>query len=1069
MNGKLLNSWSVDLPVSRVMEQQRDLLSALLSNRLDRVKVIHNLLRLKQSVDEDAPFIILKYQLQLELIQILLKQSSQDDLYLSSLKKETISYLDFHHKKHTQTGYSCCLAGCLYRTGRHRYYLRHLKQSHANASNVSCQFGLQCGRAFSSVDLLFDHFEQVHQKTCRTVPGAPAPAEVPCKCSVIKCSGREFTNTRNLMLHLRKDHVGETIKCIFVDCEKQLDNSESLRKHFYVKHIKLNHLNLKDVHKVHPKAIIHDDEDLCTNTCDELAIDVDMEEHITIDEELEEYGGETMDEAVDENLDKYFMMSFCDFLNRLSNFQFVPQSTIQIIANEYLKNYQKSNQVKLKSLSKQLQKSSGLSDMDKEKILEAFEGEDDFLAAQLSLDTEYKRKQFLKDNFTYVPPEEIILNAKEMKESGASKDVMHYVSVVDNFKNLIQDSSFLAMEERNVIPESESLIDVKDGEYYKQNPFFQQNPRAYTMMIYSDAIELVNPLGAGRGKHKVIQIFFSLCEISKHLRSRIDRIQLVAVFKEKLIKKHGFKKIYKRLVKDLKILEDGVVVDYPVKRTVKCGVLIHPCDNLEAHTVGGFSQSFSSKDICRWCHIQHSDLVDRIHDFGEHPHAKWTAMEYDRAALAAEKKIQASSENLSEEESNDDATASSDEDVDSSDEDFDPTDDTSTGDPSSDEEIESGLMFGVKHECPLNCLDAFHSIGGFPPDCLHDLLEGVVSQDLLGVIRILSSKKWFTVDEYNKSLKSLKYKFYEASDRPVEVPISSKVRKLKGKAVSIWTHMRNFPLIVRQFVKHQDDPVLALGLQLHEITERIFAQKFEHYEIQVLEERITSFLDCRKDVFNDYPVLGTPKPKTHFLSHYPDAIRLYGPPLSYWTARYESRHRIAKMTSESAKNFVNISCTVATRQQMRQSSVVYHGLFPTSDLVISDKATFKEEIKASSADFERAIVPFMSDNDFLCSEIEFRCQTYKSGQLVVLEVCNPDELKVGLILSILVKEKSTQFVTKQYFASRTALQYFKAESKEPTTAFHDASKLADFKPLINHGTSSQLFFSLHHHISYSYP
>ena len=113
MNGKLLNSWSVDLPVSRVMEQQRDLLSALLSNRLDRVKVIHNLLRLKQSVDEDAPFIILKYQLQLELIQILLKQSSQDDLYLSSLKKETISYLDFHHKKHTQTGYPCCLAGCL--------------------------------------------------------------------------------------------------------------------------------------------------------------------------------------------------------------------------------------------------------------------------------------------------------------------------------------------------------------------------------------------------------------------------------------------------------------------------------------------------------------------------------------------------------------------------------------------------------------------------------------------------------------------------------------------------------------------------------------------------------------------------------------------------------------------------------------------------------------------------------------------------------------------------------------------------------------------------------------------
>jgi hypothetical protein len=217
---------------------------------------------------------------------------------------------------------------------------------------------------------------------------------------------------------------------------------------------------------------------------------------------------------------------------------------------------------------------------------------------------------------------------------------MHYVSVIESFKNLIQDSSFLAMEERNIVPELETLGDVKDGELYKQNPFFMANPSAYTMMLYSDAIELVNPLGAGRGKHKVIQIFFSLCEISKHLRSKIDRIQLVAVFKEKLIKKYGFKKLYEQLVKDLKKLEEGVVVDFPVKRVVKCGVLIHPCDNLEAHTVGGFSQSFSSGFICRFCHIKHKDLLDNIHDYGDHPHAKWTCMEYDRAALAAEKKIQ---------------------------------------------------------------------------------------------------------------------------------------------------------------------------------------------------------------------------------------------------------------------------------------------------------------------------------------------------------------------------------------------------------------------------------------------
>jgi hypothetical protein len=400
--------------------------------------------------------------------------------------------------------------------------------------------------------------------------------------------------------------------------------------------------------------------------------------------------------------------------------------------NEYLKNYRKSNEAKLISLRKQLETSSGLSESDKERIIAAFEEEDDFLVAQTNLDTEYKRKLFLKTHFIYVPPEEILLNPKQIKEERAPKDVIHYVPVIETFKNLIQDCSFLAMEERNVVPESESLVDVKDGELFKQNPFFRQNPSAYTMMLYSDAIELVNPLGAGRGKHKVIQIFFSLCEISKHLRSRIDRIQLVAVFKEKLIKKYGFKKIYKQLVKDLKKLEEGVVVEYPVKRIVKCGVLIHPCDNLEAHIVGGFSQSFSSGFICRFCHIKHKDLMDNIHDYGDHPHAKWTSMEYDRAALAAEKKIQDAAGDISEEELDDISDGNEDQDSDDADEDEgDSTEDASDEDQSADDvELGHDAMFGVKHECPLNCLQAFHSTTSFPPDILHDLFEGKMSMFL---------------------------------------------------------------------------------------------------------------------------------------------------------------------------------------------------------------------------------------------------------------------------------------------------------------------------------------------------
>ena len=91
------------------------------------------------------------------------------------------------------------------------------------------------------------------------------------------------------------------------------------------------------------------------------------------------------------------------------------------------------------------------------------------------------------------------------------------------------------------------------------------------------------------------------------------------------------------------------------------------------------------------------------------------------------------------------------------------------------------------------------------------------------------------------------------------------------------------------------------GNNFFEHFQRIKASEFKEYEIVVLEDIIISYLDERKVLYEEYPeLLGTPKPKTHFLSHYPMAIQLFGPPMAYWTARYESRHRIAKNTANSA-------------------------------------------------------------------------------------------------------------------------------------------------------------------------
>ena len=105
------------------------------------------------------------------------------------------------------------------------------------------------------------------------------------------------------------------------------------------------------------------------------------------------------------------------------------------------------------------------------------------------------------------------------------------------------------------------------------------------------------------------------------------------IFRESLLKKYSYSQIYSRLVQDLQKLEIGFDIFIPQKKTVKAGLLLYSADNLEAHQLGGFSCSFSSRSICRFCHIQYNDLDQHIHDYdGDESHKRWQISEYDSIA-----------------------------------------------------------------------------------------------------------------------------------------------------------------------------------------------------------------------------------------------------------------------------------------------------------------------------------------------------------------------------------------------------------------------------------------------------
>ena len=183
---------------------------------------------------------------------------------------------------------------------------------------------------------------------------------------------------------------------------------------------------------------------------------------------------------------------------------------------------------------------------------------------------------------------------------------------------------------------------------------------------------------------------------------------------------------------------------------------------------------------------------------------------------------------------------------------------------------------------------------------------------------------------------------------------------------------------------------------------------------------------------------------------------------------YPLPYRVAKSTAESAKNVINITKTVTERQQMRAVSVFYHGMFNFEPFTLPDNVLSKSEINEDSG-LHKKLKSYMSDSDVICSNVVANNQAYKTGDLVVLEITDCDNLSVGLIQAILIKLNKVYFVIKRYSAIRKWLQYFESEKKgESVEEFVDCNRLVDYKPVIKRGTTEKFIFILHHHISFEY-
>lgn len=139
------------------------------------------------------------------------------------------------------------------------------------------------------------------------------------------------------------------------------------------------------------------------------------------------------------------------------------------------------------------------------------------------------------------------------------------------------------------------------------NTFFQENPSCLKLVLYQDAFEVVNPLASAKNKHKVLAVYFSLPNMPPQIRSNVDHMQLVLLCQEKDFKEFGHAKVFSEL-NDLKELEaNGIIMGDEL--VVKGALYCIAGDSLGSHTIGGFTENFSSSEyFCRYCLISRTEF-----------------------------------------------------------------------------------------------------------------------------------------------------------------------------------------------------------------------------------------------------------------------------------------------------------------------------------------------------------------------------------------------------------------------------------------------------------------------------
>lgn len=223
----------------------------------------------------------------------------------------------------------------------------------------------------------------------------------------------------------------------------------------------------------------------------------------------------------------------------------------------------------------------------------------------------------------------------------------------------------------------------------------------------------------------------------------------------------------------------------------------------------------------------------------------------------------------------------------------------------------------------------------------------------------------------------------------------------------------------------------SLYIELRKFFDLIFLTKVTDGTIGQLKFSIKRHHELFKEFF------GKLKPKFHFIIHYPELLRKFGPLVNYWCMRYESRHRELKATSYSASGNKNSLYTVALKEMLKFCNSF-------------NKATMRPIIKYGFLDDEKCswkILSSIKEDVLKTATFHYNVyvdeEEYKIGDVLLLET--EPQLIFGKIVKVINSNNRIFFTLELYKECYKDYTYFayriKNQNQFQTVAFEDVLEL----------------------------